>query len=227
VQDSSTTSSSPSAPPRPPYSERLKSIIGTVAYTVDVLTRDAPPWARPFARVALFMAMAIFTLATLPFAPLYRRKHRQLMKDWDAETRPVNELRLRVRRIWVEDCPQKAAAHVRSVFELLRASPSGVEVAPYGRFAGVMCMHDLASTAYEYELCVGRTAEALEIAQYMCDQHPTDIGFGPTWIVSRAKCLVRLGRAPDAKELLLAHRNVYQKDAEVNRYLDELRSKGS
>jgi hypothetical protein len=231
VQDSSSntkpSASAPSDPPRSSYSERLKSIFRTVAHTVDVLARDAPSWARPFARVTLFLAMAIFTLATLPLAPLYRRQHRRLIRDWDAETRPVNELRLRVRRIWVEDSPQKAAAHVRSVFDLVRASPDGVEIAPYGRFAGVMGTHDLASAAYEYELSVGRTAEALEIAEYMCGRHPTDIGLGPTWIVSKAKCLVRLGRVADAKALLLAHRNVYDKNAEVNRYLEELRSTSS
>jgi hypothetical protein len=44
--------------------------------------------------------------------------------------------------------------------------------------------------------------------------------------VSKAKRLVRLGRAAEAKELLLAYRNVYDASAEVNRYLDELRSNG-
>ncbi len=80
--------------------------------------------------------------------------------------------------------PHAAAAHIRSVFDRARASPEGVEIAPYGRFAGVMCMHDLASAAYEYELSVGRAAEAMEIAEFMWNQHPSDIGFGPTWIVS-------------------------------------------
>lgn len=160
----------------------------------------------------------------IPLLPLFRGQRERFMREWDAETRPVAELRLRARRIWVEDSPHAAASLVRSVFERLRASPNGIDIPPYGRFAGAICMHDLASSAYEYEFSVGRIGEAMEIAEFMCGQHPSDVGFGSTWIVSKAKCLVRLGRAAEAKALLLAHRNVYDASAEVNRYLEELRS---
>lgn len=118
---------------------------------------------------------------------LFKRQHRRFMREWEEETRPVHELRVHARRVWVEDCPKAAAALVRSVFDRLRATPEGIDAPPYGRFAGVMCIHDLASAAYEHELSVGRHAEALEIAEFMCSQHDSDIGLGPTWIVDELR----------------------------------------
>lgn len=214
---------------RQPFPDRIKILIKTFAHTADVLTRDLPRWTRPLARSTAFFGMLFFGVVAfaimMVISPrLFENQKRRFLREWETETRPVHELRLRARRLWVEESPQAAASHIRSVFDRLRASPTGVDVTPYGRFAGVMCMHDLASTAYEHELCVGRVAEALEIAEFMCSQHPSDIGLGPTWIVSKAKCLVRLGRIADAKALLLAHRNVYDSNAEVNQYLEELRS---
>lgn len=207
--------------------ERLKPILPTFAHTSDVMTRDLPRWIRPVARVALLLGFLLFVAVIFPFLPLFERQRSRLVRAWEEETRPVHELRVRARRVWVENCPNAAAALVRSVFDRLRATPEGIDVPPYGRFAGVRCMHDLASVAYEYEFSVGRHAEALEIAEFMWSQHDSDIGLGPTWIVSRAKCLVRLGRATEAKALLLEHRNLYDSGAEVNRYLDELRVVGS
>lgn len=216
-------------PPAKPRSllERLKPIFATFAHTSDVLTRDLPRWIRPVGRVALMLGFIVFVAVIFPFMPLFRRQHRRFVREWEEETRPVHELRARARRVWVENCPKEAAALIRSVFDRLRATPEGIEVPPFGRFAGVMCMHDLASAAYEYEFSVGRHAEALGIAEFMWSQHDSDIGLGPSWIVSRAKCLVRLGRAAEAKALLLEHRNLYDSAAEVNRYLDELRVAGS
>jgi len=104
------------------------------------------------------------------------------LRDWEAETAPVRALRLRAQRLWVEDSPLAAAAHVRSVFDRLRASRQGIDVPPYGRFGGVLCLHDLASTAYEYELSAGGPARALEVAEFMCAEHDDGgAGLGETW----------------------------------------------
>ena len=46
----------------------------------------------------------------------------------------------------------------------------------------------------------------------------------PKWILSRAKCFVRLGRDREALALLLAHRDMYNAKAPVNQYLEEVRA---
>lgn len=191
-------------PPRPGFADRvIKPVFKTFAHTADVLTRDMPRWLRPVARTGLFVGMLLFIVVTIPLVPLFRKQHRRFMREWESETRPVYELRLRAHRIWVEECPYAAAAHIRSVFDRARASPEGVEIPPYGRFAGVMCMHDLASAACEFELSVGRSAEAMEIAEFMCGQHTSDIGLGPTWIRRRRSASCASGAPPKRRRCSL------------------------
>jgi hypothetical protein len=199
----------------------LRAVFGEVARISDTVTRDAPRWLRPLARTGLVLGFLLLMAIALPFTPLLRKQQIRLVRDWEEETRPVHELRSHARRVWIEESPTAAAELVRGVYDRLRATPGGVEIPPYGRFAGVACMSDLASAAYEYAFSAGRFPEAIEIAEFMAEQ-PTG-RFGSTWIVSRARCLARLGRAAEAKELLLANRDLYDPDAAVNRALEELR----
>lgn len=176
---------------------------------------------RPLARLAFLLVLLVTGVVMVALAPLGRLVMGRVRGSFEKETSAVRLLRMRVGRLWVEQSPEHAAAHAHEVLDRFLASPDGLELAPYGRFEGAFCADELAGLAYQYDFASGRFAEALAIAEAMHrrDERP----LLPTWIVSQARCLLRLDRTGEAKELLLANRDLYDPDSEINQLLDELK----
>jgi len=97
-------------------------------------------------------------------------------------------------------------------------------VEPFGRFEWALSGDSLANLLYRYEAQLGHWEKALEISALMIEEKSASEAIFPTWILSRAKCIVRLGRDSEALALLMAHRDVYDAKAPVNLYLEEVRA---
>jgi hypothetical protein len=113
---------------------------------------------------------------------------------------------------------------IREVFDGCRSTPEGIVVEPFGRFEWANCSDALANLLYRFETQLGHWDKALEVAELLAAANRDSEAIFPKWILSRAKCLVRLGRESEALALLMANRDTYNAKAPVNQYLEEVRA---
>jgi len=209
---------------RETYLERMKSSYLTLARAADVMARDSPPRLRPFLRVAFVGSVSLIFVAMVPFFPLIWWKQRAWFKKYEQDLSPVTALEESAAHLWTATSPQTAIDTIRDVFERCRSTPGGIVVEPFGRFEWAVCNDSLANLLYRYEAQLGHWEKALEISELMIGEKGDSEAIFPKWILSRARCLVRLGRDSEALALLMAHRDVYNAKAPVNQYLEDVRA---
>jgi hypothetical protein len=209
---------------RETYVERMKSSYLALAQAADVMARDSPPKLRPFLRAAFVGSVSLMFIAMVPFFPLIWWKQRAWFKKHVQDLSPVTALEESAAHLWTATSPQTAVDTIRDVFERSRSTPSGIVVEPFGRFEWAVCSDSLANLLYRYEAQLGHWEKALEISELMIEEKSASEAIFPKWILSRAKCLVRLGRDSEALALLMAHRDMYNAKAPVNQYLEEVRA---
>lgn len=211
-------------PERETYVERVKSSYLTLARAADVIARDSPPKLRPFLRAAFVGSVSLIFIAMVPFFPLIWWKQRAWLKKHEQDLSPVAALEESAAHFWTVTSPQTAVDTIRDVFERCRSTRAGIVVEPFGRFEWAVCGDSLANLLYRYEAQLGYWEKALEVSELMIEEKRDSEAIFPKWILSRAKCLVRLGRDREALALLLAHRDMYNAKAPVNQYLEEVRA---
>jgi hypothetical protein len=211
-------------PEKPSYSDRIKTSLLAVGRAADVMTRDAPPRVRPFLRAAFVGSVSLMVAVTVPLWPLIWWRQRVWFKKHTEKVEPVSNLENHARRVWAEDSPQKATDLIRDVFDRCRSSRNGIVVQPFGAFAWSVCGDTLGDLLYRFEAQAGHWDKALRVAEVLAEERRDSEAIFPTWVLSQAKCLVRLGREAEAIALLMAHRDIYNVNAPVNQYLDEVRA---
>src|SRR5258708_7923607 len=209
---------------REPYLERMKSVFLSLARAADVMTRDASPKVRPFLRVAFVGSVSLMFIAMVPFLPLIWLRQSAWSKKNEQKVAVVSDLEGHARRMWAETSPQAAVDAIREVFECSRSTREGIVIQPFGKFEWAVCGYALANLLYRFEAQLGHWDKALAVAEMLAAENHGSEAIFPTWILSRAKCLVRLGRESEALTLLMAHRDVYNAKAPVNQYLEEVRA---
>jgi hypothetical protein len=208
---------------RETYVERLKSTYLALAHTADVMARDAPPKLRPLLRLAFIGSVSLICIAMAPFFPLVWWKQGAWLKKHEQDLQPVTLLEDSAAHLWTATSHQMAVDTVRDVFERCRSTPGGIVAEPFGRFEWAACGDSLANLLYRYEAQLGHWQKALEIADLMINEKGASEAIFPRWIISRAKCLVRLGRDGEALALLMVHRDLYNPKAPINQSLDDVR----
>jgi len=206
------------------YIDRVKSNYVALAHAADVIARDAPRGLRPILRAAFFVGVSLLVVALVPFYPLIWWKQRRWFENLEREQVPVQALEDAARHVWTTTSPQAAVETIREVFERCRSTPEGVEVKPFGRFRWSVCGDTLANLLYRFESELGHWDKALEISDLMMGERRETEAYFPKWVLSRAKCLVRLGRQSEALALLMSYRDMYDAKAPVNQYLEEVRA---
>jgi hypothetical protein len=209
---------------REPYFERMKSSFLSLARAADVMTRDASPKVRPFLRVAFVGSVSLMFIVMVPFFPLIWWRQGAWFKKHKQDLTPISALEDSARRVWADASPQAAVDAIREVFDRCRSTPEGIVVEPFGRFEWANCSDALANLLYRFETQRGHWDKALEVAELLAAANRDSEAIFPKWILSRARCLVRLGRESEALALLMAHRDVYNPKAPVNQYLEEVRA---
>jgi len=209
---------------RETYVERMKSSYLALARAADVIARDSPPKLRPFLRAAFVGSVSLMFIAMVPFFPLIWWKQRAWLKKHEQDLSPVAALEESAAHLWTATSPQTAIGTIRDVFQRCRSTPDGIVVESFGRFEWAVCSNSLANLLYRYEAQLGNWEKALEISELMIGEKRDSEAIFPKWTLSRAKCLVRLGRDSEALALLLAHRDMYNAKAPVNQYLEEVRA---
>jgi hypothetical protein len=209
---------------REPYLERMKSSFLSLARAADVMTRDASPKVRPFLRVAFVGSVSLMFIVMVPFFPLIWWRQGAWFKKHKQDLTPVSALEDSARHIWADASPQAAVDAIREVFDRCRSTPEGIVVEPFGKFEWANCSDALANLLYRFETQLGQWDKALEVAELLSAANRDSEAIFPKWILSRARCLVRLGRESEALALLMAHRDVYNAKAPVNQYLEEVRA---
>ena len=209
---------------RETYVERMKSSYLALARAADVIARDSPPKLRPLLRVAFVGSVSLMFIAMVPFFPIIWWKQSAWLKKHEQDLSPVSALEESAAHLWTATSPRTAVDTIRDVFQRCRSSPDGIVVEPFGRFEWAVCSDSLANLLYRYEAQLGHWEKALEIAELMIGEKRDSEAIFPKWILSRAKCLVRLGHDSEALALLMAHRDMYNARAPVNQYLEEVRA---
>jgi hypothetical protein len=209
---------------REPYLERMKSSFLSLARAADVMTRDASPKVRPFLRVAFVGSVSLMFIVMVPFFPLIWWRQGAWFKKHKQDLTPVSALEDSARHVWAAASPQSAVDAIREVFDGCRSTPEGIVVEPFGRFEWANCSDALANLLYRFETQLGHWDKALDVAELLAAANRDSEAIFPKWILSRAKCLVRLGRESEALALLMANRDTYNAKAPVNQYLEEVRA---
>ena len=209
---------------RETYVERVKSSYLSLARAADVMARDAPPRLRPLMRAVFVGSVSLMFVALVPFFPLIWWRQRAWSRKHEQELNPVAALEDAARHVWTTTSPQAAVDTIRDIFERCRSTREGVVIEPFGRFEWSVCDDALANLLYRFEAQLGHWDKALEISELMISSNREAEAIFPKWILSRAKCLVRLGRESEALTLLMAHRDVYNEKAPVNQYLEQVRA---
>jgi hypothetical protein len=209
---------------RESYFERMKSSFLVLARAADVMARDASPRLRPFVRVAFFGSVSLMFIVMVPLFPLVWWLQGARFKRHKEDLTPVSALEDSARHVWVDASPQAAVDAIRDVFDRCRSTAEGIVVEPFGRFEWATCSDALANLLYRFEVQLGHWDKALEVAELLAAANRDSEAIFPKWILSRAKCLVRLHREPEALALLMAHRDMYNAKAPVNQYLEEVRA---
>jgi hypothetical protein len=209
---------------REPYLERMKSSFLALARAADVMARDASPRARPFLRIAFVGSVSLMFIAMVPFFPLVWWRQGRWFKQHNQNLTPVSALEDSARHVWADTSPQAAVDTIRDVFDRCRSTPKGIAVEPFGRFEWAICSDALADLLYRFEVQLGHWDKALEVAELLAAANRDSEAIFPKWILSCARCLVRLRREGEALALLMAHRDMYNAKAPVNQYLEEVRA---
>lgn len=201
------------------YLSRVRETIdGTLEFVRD-MTKGLPSWSKPLVTSATLLFMSVVLVVMVPLSPWLRR-------GMAARLAPVRSLEAHVRRVWGEESPRAGLELLRRVRQDVKAGGwNDVVVPPYGTFDQVWARVALEDLAYRFEVSLQNWKEALQIAEENLQSLTEEKA--QVWVLSKARCLVRLGRTPEAKELLLRHRDPQHRNSEVNRMLDELRQSSS
>lgn len=212
---------SPSAAPATAF-RRLSGALPVVLRQADIVARDLPPRLRPFGRFLFVLSILVLAIVSIPLWPLFWWWQGRWFERVNEKLEPTRSLVRHLERIEAEDSPAVAIEQLRSVFDRVRVAPGPVDIAPYGRFEWSVCQQDLAGALFARESRAGHLDLAAGVAELMCATCGEESPFFAGWLVSRAKCLVKLDRGGEAKALLFQHRDPNDADYKVNAYLEQL-----
>lgn len=182
-------------------------------------TRRFPPWARPFVFGALLLFNLGLLLIVMPFTLLRFPRLKR-------EQRTLKEIERRAERLWLEESPEAAVAHLRSVLSRLENPQTlSVTIEPYGSVFVAAAFASLIQLLYRYEAAQENWEGALDASEKLIAGFDDDTA--RPWLLSRAACLMKLGRDSEAKELLFRIRDPSNPNDEADRLLSTLTGRTS